>query len=78
MNPPRRASNTTIREFREQLHLAGLKPNLSERGPASGLWRSTAERPCPPILDCLLRNRGEMFDARLARKRQIKLSRKGS
>jgi hypothetical protein len=71
----RRASNETIRDFHDQLFLAGLKDEYSERGPWSGYLALDQGMPVGVILDCLQRQRPEMFDGTLARKRQAKLAR---
>ncbi len=69
MSTPITVGDATIRDFHNQLYLAGLRPEYAERGPASGLLAVRNGMPVAAILDCLLRNRSEMFSARLARKR---------
>jgi hypothetical protein len=57
------------------LDLAGLKPEYHERGFCSGaLAVRNGDRPVD-VCDALQRNRSEMFDTKLSRKRQIKASR---
>jgi len=74
----RRASNETIRDFHEQLFLAGLKDEYCERGPWSGYLALDRGVPIGVLCDCLQRQRSEMFDGTLARKRQAKMARHGN
>jgi hypothetical protein len=58
--------------LKEHLWRAGLRPQFSDRGPASGLTAVAAGMPMTELVDALVSNRPEMFDPRLARKRNRK------
>jgi len=65
----RRATDATVRDFHEQLHLAGLKKEFSDRGPAGGCLAIDNGMPVSEVVDCLVRNRPEMFSTRQRTKR---------
>ena len=65
----RRATEATIRDFHDQLHLAGLKEEFSDRGPAGGYLALDNGMPVSDVVDCLVRNRPEMFSTRQRKKR---------
>ena len=65
----RRASEATIHDFHEQLHLAGLKEEFSDRGPAGGYLALDNGMPVSEVVECLVRNRSEMFSTRQRKKR---------
>ncbi len=64
-----RATKQQVAELRESLWRAGLRPEFSERGPASGITAVAAGTPTQSVVETLMRTRAEMFDHTLARRR---------
>jgi hypothetical protein len=75
VSTPIKVSDVTIRDFRGRLFLAGLKDEYRERGPASGLLAVHNGMPVSAVVDCLVRNRPEMFSAKRGTKRQRAVAR---
>lgn len=70
--PRPKAPTAKIVEFKDRLSQAGLKPEFCDRGFTSGLPAVNNGMPVDQVVAALVKNRAEMFDAGLARKRQEK------
>jgi hypothetical protein len=70
-------SDDKVREFRELLRLAGLRPEYADRGFHSGVLAVLkGDRPVD-VTEALARTRAEMFSDKLARNRQVQRLRLG-
>ncbi len=70
-------SDAKVADFEGELWISGVKDSCSERAYHSGILALANGMPVKEIVDCLLRNRSEFFDPRLASRRRNKVLRGG-